>query len=811
MRIFLVLLFALIAGIVNAQQFLNVTEAWQIQHSYNGSNYGGGVTVYDWDYDGRDDLIFCQKSAAPVFFHNTPDGLVQIQSPIPALNEAKQISFADYDNDGDADIFVTVYNSHPRLFKNLGDFYFVDATFQAGIPLQTVMSFSHSWADYNLDGFLDIHVCNYNGPSFPNPTFQDYLLKNNGNGTFTDAGNQLSANTTSYYTLASVFNDFNNDFIPDLFVANDRFTSQNYLYRGIDEGGFIEVSQAANMNSQILSMCATIGDVQNDGKTDFYVTNGTSGNLLHINNGDGTFSNMAGLMGVQLNTFNWGSVLLDFDNDTWADLFVNSTPHITHPGKNRFFKNIAGQGFEEISAIAGFADVNLYNHSVAAGDFNNDGKYDLVFSRESPGTSQVMLNVTKNENSFIKVSLKGVQSNRDGVGCWVMAYTGDGMVSRYTAAGEGYLSQHSQHVILGLGEAQIVDSLKVIWPGGFTDTFYQLPVNFRYIVEEGLHIHAQIALSQPENIICEGESIQLTCTQNEVQYLWSTGETTQSIFVDQTGVYSVQVFHQNGFTASSEVEIMVESLPTFEVTYSDVSCHGMNNGAVAILASKGAQIAWSDGEGSFARENLSPGQYDFELTNFFGCGISGFVEIDEPQELDYDLSIWSIEDEGEECAYTWSGTVENFVGGTEPIGLQWTLTFLDDQGSVLSEELITNIQSWTCKFGPLNVLMEMTDANGCFVAENASLSQLTDIESVSSLSGFSVYPNPTNGFSQVIAGRNFEKWEILSAQGKSFLSERFPPVHERRIDFPDTGSSILFIVVYFSDGSIDLCKVSLLR
>jgi hypothetical protein len=173
-------------SILSAQTFVKKTDDWGINHSYPVAQYGGGVTVYDWNKDGLDDIVFCRKNATPQFYQNNGNGFSQIQSPLPAFAESKQISFADFDNDGDPDIFVTVYSGHPRLFRNDGDFVFTDITLSAGISLTSVLSFGHTWGDFDLDGYLDIYVCNYNGIGTMNPTLVNQLYRNNGNGTFTE-------------------------------------------------------------------------------------------------------------------------------------------------------------------------------------------------------------------------------------------------------------------------------------------------------------------------------------------------------------------------------------------------------------------------------------------------------------------------------------------------------------------------------------------------------------------------------------------------------------------------------------------------
>ena len=796
MRIFLAVFYLALTTCAFAQQFVDVTNEYQINHSYTGNNYGSGVTVYDWNKDGLDDIVLCRMNQTPAFYENTEAGFVLIASPIPAMTEAKQLTFADYDNDGDPDIFVTVYNGNPHLFNNMGGFFFMDVTLAAGIPLQQAMSFGHSWADIDLDGYLDIHVCNYNGPGFPNPTFKNYLLKNNGDGTFTDIADQLSANGVSYYTLASVFTDFDGDFIPDLFVANDRFPVRNYLYKGHGDGTFTEVGQEAGVAQFIMSMCATIGDVQNDGLLDLYVTNTTDGNLMHINDGNGTFTQSAADIGVAINEFCWGSLLVDFDNDTWSDLFVNSSPNVTWPGRNHFFKNNGATGFSDMSEEAGFTATGFYNHSAAVGDFDNDGRYDLVFTRQQPGQTRVMRNATENTNHFIKVTLEGVTGNRDGVGSRVVAYAGGSAMHRYTTAGDGYLSQNSQHIIIGLGESTVVDSLVVVWPGGYTDKHYNLPANLSYHVVEGFELLAQIEHTQQDNVLCQGESITLTCQPSGMQYLWEDGQQTQSIAVSQPGTYSVQVFHPSGFFASAQTEITVVENPVFEATSADITCAGMQDGWVQVVPSADdLMIAWADGNVDWQRQNLMVGTYDFMVYSPFGCTAEGAKEIAEPEALLVESSIWE-NTEAEVCPLTWSGDILEFSGGTAPLTLKWYFEVLNAEGEVIQTDSLINIHTWSCKPGPLNIKLEAKDANQCGLNFETFADVIIGLEDVASVvNRVILWPNPTSEVSQISSDIGFDAWQVMDPTGRTVMSEKFTQVFQKQLLTEHLSEGVYFLRV----------------
>lgn len=796
-----------LSQIASSQQFADMTATWNINHTFNGTNYGAGATIYDWNNDGLDDLVFCRFNQTPMFLLNNGNGFSQVPSPLPMFGNAKHLTFADYDNDGDPDIFVTVYNAHPRLYRNEGDFYFTEVTLQAGISLTAVLSFGHCWGDYDLDGDLDLYVCNYNGPGFPNPTFTNQFYKNNGNGTFTEAAVSTGISNGSWHTFMATWVDINNDYVPDLFVTNDRYTARNYMYKNIGGGQFVEIAESANLDQYIFSMSATQGDVQNDGFQDFYVTNGTDGNLLLLNNGNETYTEAATEMGVVLNTFNWGSNLTDFDNDTWVDLYVNSSSHIMLPGRNRFFKGIEGQLFMEMSNEAGFnTDENFFNHSSAVGDFNNDGRYDIASTREFPGTSRVFLNTTENNNGYVKVTLEGVTSNRDGIGSWIKVYANGQEYSRYTAAGEGFLSQNSQHIIIGIGEATVVDSMTVVWPGGFTvDTYYDLAINTHYFVQEGFTLYATIASVTGEVGFCSGGAIDLICEQTDVTYLWSTGEDTQVIEANAPGTYTVTIQHASGFTSSAQFTVEEWQIPTYDSGTTNVTCYGSADGTASVMTDPANQLVWGDGSQEPTLEGLPPGDYSFQITSEFGCQTSGTVSISQPDSLVFSFDYQPNQD-SPECPLTWSGQTSEALGGTTPYTLSWTFNFLDDQGNVTSTNSITDSDQWECVPGPFNLLVSFTDANGCQVTDSLSFVGLVSVEELP-LGYFRFFPNPASDEIYLTTSLSFVGVKWLSTDGKLLAEELFAPARQKSLQLPVEGTQLLFLQVIMENGTLETLKV----
>jgi hypothetical protein len=291
----------------------------------SAGEYGSGVSVFDWDKDGYDDVVFLKQGASPAFYHNSQDGFESVNFSLPVFNEPKSLTWIDFDNDGDYDIFVNAVNESNRLFRNLGNMSFVDITTGSNLALTTGEGFTTSWADVNNDGFIDVYIGNYDSVEF-GPNISNFLFLNNaGSGTFTNATTTWQCGNGFRPTLGTAFIDYDRDGDPDLFVANDRNNHNNFLYRN-DGNLFVDVSAEAGVDTAIFSMTCTPGDVNNDGWLDIYITNNQNGNILHVNNGDGTFSQVASNWGCEVDQICWGATFLDFNNDLREDLVVCSEP-----------------------------------------------------------------------------------------------------------------------------------------------------------------------------------------------------------------------------------------------------------------------------------------------------------------------------------------------------------------------------------------------------------------------------------------------------------------------------------------------------
>ncbi len=454
-------------------------------YSCGFTSWGNGISFYDYNGDGWDDLTVNSESGERLFFFRNINGaFTEDLLIIPPLSEqTRQVNWVDFDNDGDKDLFVTSDVSGNRLFENDGNMGLTDITASTGLPTVNMYTFGSSWGDYNNDGLLDLFVSNRDEVSFTIPNF---LYRNNGDGTFTDVTIEAGLELAAHSSFCAVFFDYNNDGYQDIFVANDRLIYPNFLYRNNGNGTFTEVGSSSNVGTFMNGMSATVGDINNDGWFDLYVTNTSEGNSLFLNNGDETFTDIAVSSGTAFNAYGWGSVFFDPDLDKDQDLYVSGLYNTTNTTllPYAYFQNDGSNIFSE-PINTGFEVDDRSSFSNAIGDYNNDGLIDLAVANNQNTELFIWKNESTTANNWLKVKLEGVSSNRDGIGAVIEVGIAGQSQYFYTACGEGYLSQNSQFEIIGLGDATNVDFLKIKWLGGSEDVFFDLAVNQTLEITEG--------------------------------------------------------------------------------------------------------------------------------------------------------------------------------------------------------------------------------------------------------------------------------------------------------------------------------------
>jgi len=689
------------------QYFSEVSTALGVNVTTTHNNWGCGVSFYDFNKDGWPDLSFSRFNQPPVFYTNNQGEFQLIDLGIPNSNEAKMIVWADYDNDGDADLFFTRYLGPWSLYQNDGSMNMTDVTASVGITqVANAMAFGASWGDINNDGWLDLYISNYNtNVNQPGTTVTNYLFRSDGDGTFTQVAGDLGVSNGSKHTFLTTFVDINRDGWQDLYVANDRLPDSNDLYLNNVNGQFTNITAGSGADIYINTMSNTVGDYDNDGDIDFYVANSEAGNNLLRNNGNNTFTNVAVASGVAVNQFCWGALWMDYNLDGWQDLYVNTGPLSNTPVQNYFYTG-DGDGTFTYAFLSGFQGHVNVAHSCATGDYDNDGNPDLLVGVRSPLKCEVWHNNSTTTNNHLKVSLEGVLSNRDGIGSFIDCYIDGNLQTRYTMCGEGFMSQNSQYQIFGLGQAESVDSLKITWLSGIVDVFYDIEPNQWLHIVEGSSFSAQLNQSGTLSI-CEGESVNLTAGEYAT-YQWNNGEESQSINVTETGTYSVLVTHPNGLILQTyEVTIEVQPLPDLGISYTNMVCYESQEGTITSDSIEAMNIEWvvNGTSTEMPMQNLGPGIY--EITGSLGgCESSTTLEVLESAPLSAEF------DTAEPLCFGQSGGNISLVSTT---GGEGEITF----DPVLEE--LTDLTAGS-------YLVTLTDSLGCTVNYSFELASPSALE-----------------------------------------------------------------------------------
>ncbi len=424
----------------------------------------------DYDDDGWLDLYVTNIRGPNRLYRNNQDGTftdVTQQAGVGDTSESNGAIFGDVDNDGDVDLYVTNGHVANRLYENQGDGTFRDVTARAGVG-NTASSFGAAWADFDNDGDLDLYVANFDGGRdadyAPAP---NALYLNQGDGTFTNVAKMLEVEGTAHH-LGIVCSDFDNDGDTDIYIAVG-FGEANLLYENtlVPEGelGFREVAKAAGVQDKGRSGSGIAsGDIDNDGDLDIYLTNDdTQPSRLYLNRGDGTFTDVARLVGVAYLKDGRGVSFADFDNDGYLDIVMRGILYLNRLGRD------GRLNFEEVAIADG--------GNPSCGDYDNDGDVDIYFSRGGSASENLLYRNNGSTNHWLVVRLEGTPSNRSAVGAKVRLQAQGSFQMREVTGGGGYLTQDSLALEFGLGAAPVVEQLQIEWPGGARQTLRDLLPN----------------------------------------------------------------------------------------------------------------------------------------------------------------------------------------------------------------------------------------------------------------------------------------------------------------------------------------------
>jgi hypothetical protein len=559
-------LFTELSGNDTGIQFKNLvreTEEFNVL-TYGYFHQGGGVAIGDVNNDSLPDIFFTGNMMASKLYINKGNWQFEDVSGSAGVRAEglwnTGTSMADVNADGWLDIYIcrsaanNPDNRRNLLFINNGDLTFTEkaATFGLDDPGYSTQA---SFFDYDRDGDLDMFSLNHSTQEFAgfsrvtgnfkkrkDPILGSKLFRNDG-ARFTDVTENAGIiNNVLGFGLAVTVTDVNNDNWPDIYVSND-YNEEDYFYLNQGDGTFKESLKESFGHVSFFSMGADAADINNDLKPDIItmdmlpensynqkmilgpenyekyrelLSNGffpqTMRNMLHLNQGNGYFSEIGQLAGISNTDWSWAVLAADYDNDGWKDLMItngymrnyldmdflsyivgervnlqqsnkdvvlldmiNKMPPIEV--QNYFYKNNGDLTFTKTSSQWGMEN-NSVSNAAAYGDLDNDGDLDLVVCHTNAEASVFKNNSESlDKNSFLKVKLHGNDKNTFGIGAKVTVYYADGNLHQEMIPVRGFQSSVNYELVFGLGKTKSIDSMMVIWPDSSEQTLRSVNVN----------------------------------------------------------------------------------------------------------------------------------------------------------------------------------------------------------------------------------------------------------------------------------------------------------------------------------------------
>lgn len=503
---------------------------------------GSGCAFLDADGDGwLDILLINSKDWTPrgrrsthALYRNNRNGTftdVTRGSGFDVEMYGMGVTVGDYDNDGRPDVYITALEGD-RLFHNEGGFKFKDVTKAAGIS-NAAFGTSAAWLDYDKDGKLDLFIANYvqwspkgdlwcslDGAKKSYCTPESYKgaaskLYRGVDGTrFEDVSLKAQIADPTSKSLGVVVYDSNGDGWPDLFVAND--TQPNKLYINQKNGTFKEVGMSAGVafgEDGIArgAMGVDAADYDRSGRPHLVVGNFSNQMLgLYRNEGNGLYVDDAPSSTVgraSLLTLAFGVFYFDYDLDGWLDIYSANghideeiervQPKVTFAQPPHLFRNMGKGRFEEVTSKVG-ADLGkpVVARGAAYGDFDNDGDLDMLITTNNGRAFLFRNDGLRGKNHWLGVRLQGVQSNRDGIGAVVRVESASGKQWRMVHSGATYCSQSEIGLMFGLGADAKANALEIEWPSGTKQRIANPPIDRKLLIVEGKGIELSATLNK---------------------------------------------------------------------------------------------------------------------------------------------------------------------------------------------------------------------------------------------------------------------------------------------------------------------------
>jgi len=478
---------------------------------------GSGCAFFDYDADGRPDLLLLQAGSLPWvrtpasaprnrLYHNRGDGTFQdvtMGSGLEDTGYSQGVAVGDVNRDGFDDLFVTNYGPNRLLLNQKGSGAFRDVTGESGMSQPDKSerwSTSAAFGDYDRDGDLDLFVCRYarwshalNRPcknplgalSYCSPELYagdtSALYRNDGRGKFTEVSGLAGIGATATRALGVAWLDFDHDGWEDIFVAND--LNPYTLWRNRGDGTFRNVAVPAGVAysdlGQVLSgMGVAVRDFNGDEREDLFVTNFSGQmNALFRNEGAGSFTNVTHPSGIGAASFNllaFGCEFLDYDRDAHPDLVVGNghiyedidaySEGVAYQEPKSLLRNAGDGRFVPVMEGIGDLAVPRVTRGLATADYDGDGHLDLVASNQD-GAVQLLRYTGPSSGHWLSISTRGVRSNPNGYHARVRIRIGSNWRFAEARSGSSYCSSSDPAVYFGLGAATTVDEVEIRWHG----------------------------------------------------------------------------------------------------------------------------------------------------------------------------------------------------------------------------------------------------------------------------------------------------------------------------------------------------------
>ena len=490
--------------------------------------YLGGAAAADYDNDGFVDLFVTRFDNSDILYRNLGNGTfrdVSADAGFTDANRSNGAAWADIDNDGDQDLYVTSINTvQYHLYLNDGAGRFHEQGVQRGAALKTDIihrGFTPVFGDYDRDGYVDLYVTEWSQVMKPS---HSRLLRNRGReapGFFEDVtvaagvsiGDLPARNShmsfPGAFSFSAEFVDLDDDQWMDLLIAGDYHTSR--LFWNNRDGTFTDGTELAGVGTEENGMGSTVADFDGDGQMDWFVTSvfdsselcedgiscswGITGNRLYRNEGNRTFSDKTDVAGVRDGGWGWGSSFLDFDNDGDNDLVMTGGYNGHFPaerenpfldGFTRLWENDNGV-FDDVASPAGITETGQ-GRGLLVLDYDNDGDQD-IFVVTNGAAPRLYRNDGGNDNHYLQLVLVGSESNRDALGAKLTLVPDQDAPDQFAVvqlnSRSHFLGQSEKVVHFGLGNNHSsVDQLTVEWPSGNRTSYQDLPANRRFVIVE---------------------------------------------------------------------------------------------------------------------------------------------------------------------------------------------------------------------------------------------------------------------------------------------------------------------------------------